>query len=439
MLRRPGADAGEHRNQMGRKTMRGFRGFLLGLAMSVGAIAGARAQAVEIEYWQYVFDARIKAMNELIKRFEAANPNIKVKHTTFPYADYQTKIVAAAPAGQGPDVVQLFYGWVDNFIAGKVIRPLPRDAFPPEMIEKEFYPIVSAMKREGEYYALPTAVRSLALFYNKKIFQEAGLDPAKPPKTLDEFLDAAKKTTKRDGAGNMLQAGVTLDMPGQDYHWWREVLLRQMGGKPYSDDNKTVAYDSEAGAKSLAWYADLQRTHKVGLAGFMDEGQAAFRAGRAAMTIDGSFRLGAFGGIKNFEWGVAELPAGPDGSKSNFASYWVNAITTKPSGEKLEAAKKFMAFVTSPEAMQLWLETVGELPARKAAAETEKNLTHPIYGPFLKALNYSQATVFVDELPQRQVILDMANRVLLQNQEPKAALAEAAKAEQAILDRFYKK
>ena len=392
--------------------MRGFRGFLLGIAMSVGAIAGARAQAVEIEYWQYVFDARIKAMNELIKRFEAANPTIKVKHTTFPYADYQTKIVAAAPAGQGPDVVQLFYGWVDNFIAGKVIRPLPRDAFPPEMIEKEFYPIVSAMKREGEYYALPTAVRSLALFYNKKIFQEAGLDPSKPPKTLDEFLDAAKKTTKRDGAGNMLQAGVTLDMPGQDYHWWREVLLRQMGGKPYSDDNKTVTYASEAGA---------------------------FRAGRAAMTIDGSFRLGAFGGIKNFEWGVAELPAGPDGTKSNFASYWVNAITTKPTGEKLEAAKKFMAFVTSPEAMQLWLETVGELPARKAAAETEKNLAHPIYGPFLKALNYSQATVFVDELPQRQVILDMANRVLLQNQEPKAALAEAAKAEQAILDRFYKK
>lgn len=255
------------------KTMRGLRGLFLGLAMSVGAIAGARAQAVEIEYWQYVFDARIKAMNELIKRFEAANPTIKVKHTTFPYADYQTKIVAAAPAGQGPDVVQLFYGWVDNFIAGKVIRPLPRDAFPPEMIEKEFYPIVSAMKRHGEYYALPTAVRSLALFYNKKIFQEAGLDPAKPPKTLDEFLDVAKKTTKRDGAGNMLQAGVTLDMPGQDYHWWREVLLRQMGGKPYSDDNKTVTYDSEAGARSLAWYADLQRAHKVGLAGFMDEGR----------------------------------------------------------------------------------------------------------------------------------------------------------------------
>ncbi|WP_293797095.1 extracellular solute-binding protein [uncultured Bosea sp.] len=419
--------------------MRGLRGMLLGLMVSVGAIAGAKAQTVEIEYWQYVFDARVKAMNELIKRFEAANPNIKVKQTTFPYADYQTKIAAAMPAGQGPDVVQLFYGWLDNFVGAKFIQPLPRDAFPPAAIEKEFYPIVSAMKRDGEYYALPTAVRSLALFYNKKLFQEAGLDPNTPPKTVDELLDFAKKTTKRDGADNMLSAGITLDFPGQDYHWWRETLLRQNGGAPYSDDNKTVTYDSEAGAKSLNWYADLQRVHKVGQVGFMDEGQAAFRAGRAAMTVDGSFRLGAFGGIKAFEWGVAELPASADGKKANFASYWVNGITTKPTGEKLEAAKKFLAFVTTPEAMQLWLETVGELPARKAAAETEKNLSNPIYGPFLKALNYSHATVFVDEMAQRQVSLDMLNRVLLQNQDAKAALAEAAKAEQPILDRFYKK
>ncbi|HEV2508679.1 MAG TPA: extracellular solute-binding protein [Bosea sp. (in: a-proteobacteria)] len=407
--------------------------------MSIGAIAGARAQAVEIEYWQYVFDARIKAMNELIKRFEAANPGIKVKHTTFPYADYQTKIAAAVPAGQGPDVVQLYYGWLDNFVGAKFIQPLPRDAFPHDVIEKEFYPIVQTMKRDGEYYGLPTAVRTLALFYNKKLFQEAGLDPNKPPQTLDEYLEAAKKTVKRDAAGNMLSAGAVIDMPGQDLHWWREVLLRQMGGKPYSDDNKTVAYDSEAGAKALNWYADLQRVHKVGQAGFMDEGQAAFRAGRAAMTVDGSFRLGAFGGIKNFEWGVTELPASADGKRSNFASYWVNAITAKPTGAKLEAAKKFMAFTTSPEAMQVWLDMVGELPARKAAAETQANLAHPIYGPFLKALNYSQATIFVDELAQRQVGLDMANRVFIQNQDAKASLAEAAKAEQAILDRFYKK
>src|SRR5258705_227335 len=151
----------------------GFRVTLLGLLLSLGAISSAAAQTVEIEYWQYIFDARVKAMNELIKRFEAANPTIKVKQTTFPFADYETKLI-----------------------------------------------------------------------------------------------DAAKKTVKRDAAGNMLSAGVTLHMQGQDFHWWREVLVREMGGQPYSDDNTKVTYNSEAGVKALNWYADLQRVHKVGEAGF---------------------------------------------------------------------------------------------------------------------------------------------------------------------------
>jgi multiple sugar transport system substrate-binding protein len=417
--------------------MRRFGAMLFGLAAAFGVLASGSAKAVEIEYWQYVFDTRIKAMDELIKRFQAANPGVTVKHTTFPYADYQTKVAAAIPAGQGPDVVQLFYGWLDQFVGAKFVQPLPRDAFPPDMIQKEFFPIVEAMKRDGEYYGLPTAVRSLALFYNKKLFQGAGLDPAKPPQTLEEFVAAAEKAVKRDGVGNILSAGTTMDMTGQDHQWWREVLVRQFGGVPYSEDGRKVAYDDAAGLKALEFYVDLQRKHKVGQVGFMDDGQAAFRAGRTAMTIDGTFRLGSFGGIKGFEWGVTELPANAEGKRSNYASYWVNAITTKAQGEKLEASKKFLAFVTSPEAMEIWLKTVGELPARRSVALTEKNLADPIYGPFLKALDYAQTTLFVDETAQRQISIDMVNRVLLQNQEPKASLAEAAKAEQALLDRYY--
>jgi multiple sugar transport system substrate-binding protein len=67
----------------------------------------ARAQ-VEIEYWQYTFAQCVQAIEELIKRFEAANPGLKVKHTHVPYDDFRVKIAAAIPAGQGPDVAQLF-------------------------------------------------------------------------------------------------------------------------------------------------------------------------------------------------------------------------------------------------------------------------------------------------------------------------------------------
>ena len=402
---------------------------LAGLAAGISFLALGSAQAVEIEYWQYVFDSRVKAMDQLIENFEAANPDITVKHTTFPYADYQTRVVAAKVAGQGPDVVQLFYGWLDQFVAGGLIQPLDPAVFPHDAIESEFFPIVSAMKRGDDYYGLPTAVRSLALFYNKAIFAEAGLEA---PQNLEEFLAAAEATTKRDGSGNITSAGITMDMAGQDHHWWREVLIRQNGGEPY-DAEGNVAYDSEAGAAALKFYTDLQTEHNVGLVGFMDEGQAAFRAGLAAMTIDGTFRLGAFAD-NPFEWGVVELPADANGLRSNYSSYFANAIGATAEGEELEAAQKFLQYISSPEAMEIWLDVVGELPARRDVALTEANLADPILGPFLAGLDYAHTTRFYDEAGQRQVAIDLVNRVLLEGQSIEDSLSQAAQAEQAIID-----
>jgi multiple sugar transport system substrate-binding protein len=407
---------------------------LASLVAGISALSVTASQAVEIEYWQYVFETRVKAMDQLIENFEKANPDITVKQVTFPYDDYQTRVVAAKLAGKSPDVMQLFYGWLDTFVAGGILQPLPADAFPHEEIESEFFPIVSAMKRGDDYYGLPTAVRSLALFYNKKAFADAGLDPENPPQTLDELVDAAIKTTQRDAGGNLTSEGITIDMAGQDHHWWREVLVRQFGGAPYTDNDRKVTYNDEAGAKALEFYTDLQMKHKVGESKFMDEGQAAFRAGRAAMTIDGTFRLGAFGSIEGFEWGVTELPANADGVRSNYASYFANGIGAGASGEKLEAAKKFLAYISSPEAMEIWLKEVGELPARRTAAFSEANLADPIYAPFLKGLEYAHTTLFVDEAKQRQAAVDMVNRVILENQPIADSLAQAAEEEQTVID-----
>lgn len=402
---------------------------MAGLVAGVSLLALGSAQAVEIEYWQYVFDSRVQAMDKLIANFQAANPDITVKHTTFPYADYQTRVVAAKVAGQGPDVVQLFYGWTDQFVNGGLVQPLDPAVFPHAEIESEFFPIVSAMKRGDDYYGVPTAVRSLALFYNKAIFAEAGIEP---PTNLEELLAAAKATTKYDGGGNITSAGITMDMGGQDHHWWREVLVRQNGGAPY-DAEGNVAYNDAAGAAAIKFYTDLQTEHKVGLVGFMDEGQAAFRAGLAAMTIDGTFRLGAFAN-NPFEWGVVELPADANGMRSNYSSYFANGIGATAKGEELEAANKFLKYISSPEAMEIWLDTVGELPARRAAALTEKNLADPIRAPFLKGLEYAHTTRFYDEAGQRTTAIDMVNRILLEGQPIEDSIAQAAAAEQAIID-----
>lgn len=416
--------------------MKQFRNWILGAATAAITAGGSfSAQAVEIEYWQYFFEARVTAMDQLIENFEAANPDITVKMTHFPYADYRTKVAAAIPAGEGPDVVQLFYGWLNDYVQADLIQPLPADQFPVEKIEAEFFPMVQAMKRGDNYMALPTAVRSLALFYNKRLFKNAGIDG--PPATLDELVETAKKIAQKDGAGNITTVGITTGMTGQDHHWFREGLIRQFGGDPYTDNYKSVNYNSDAGRAALKYYTDLEDVHEVTKVGFMDEAQAAFKAGRAGMHIDGSFRIGALNKVRGLQWGVAELPAAADGTKSNYSSYWVNAVTTKAQGEKYDAAVKFMAYVTSDEAMQIWLDTVGELPAKPSAALTETNAADETFGPFIKGLEYAHTTIFANESGQRQIMVDMISRTDLEDQSLADSLAAAAEAEQKLLDEYY--
>ncbi|WP_235008473.1 extracellular solute-binding protein [Candidatus Halocynthiibacter alkanivorans] len=420
--------------------MKNLKGLALaGLTASSAlfATSALAAEPVEIEYWQYFFDARVTAMEQLIEGFEAENPDITVKMTHFPYADYRTKVAAAIPAGEGPDVVQLFYGWLNDYIAAGLIQPLPVDTFAPSDIDRDFFPMVQAMKKDGAYYALPTAVRSLALFYNQRLFDEAGIEA--PPANLDELVEIAQKLTKRDGAGNITQVGITTGMTAQDHHWFREVLVRQFGGTPYDEDYKVVGYNSEAGAAALKFYTDLEKEYGVTASGFMDEPQAAFKAGRAGMHIDGSFRIGSLNAIRGLKWGVAELPTAVDGTKSNYSSYWVNAVTSKAEGEKYEAALKFMSYITSDDAMQIWLDVVGELPAKPSVGMTEANANDPVFGPFIKGLAYARTTIFANESSQRQVLVDMVARTDLEGQSVAESLAIAAEAEQKILDTYYSK
>ena len=413
-----------------------LRTFACATGVSAAALVASAASAqVEIEYWQYFFDARVEAMEQLIENFNEANPDITVTMTHFPYADYRTKVAAAIPAGEGPDVVQLFYGWLNDYKAAELIQPLPADVFPPDQIDAEFFPMVGAMREGDNYWALPTAVRSLALFYNTRLFDAAGIEG--PPETLEEMLEIGAQLTERDGAGNITQAGLTMGMTAQDHHWFREGLVRQFGGEPYLDDYRTVNYNTDAGRAAMEFYVGLGGEDGIGAIGFMDEPQAAFKAGLAGMHIDGSFRIGSLNNTRGLEWAVAELPANADGMRSNYSSYWVNAITTKATDEKYEAAVKFMEYITSDEAMQIWLDVVGELPAKPSVGLTEANANDPIFGPFIRGLAYAHTTKFVNESAQRQVMIDLVERVKLQGMSVAESMAVAAEAEQALLDEFY--
>ncbi len=414
---------------------------LLTLVLAIGLLYSFSTSLAQtrITYWQYDFNTRIEAMEQLIEQFNAANPDVVVVQETFPYDAYEQRVAAATAAGQGPDVVQLFYGWVAAWQRAGYIEPLPQEHIDHAWIEDYFIPMVESVKIDGEYYGLPTAVRALALFYNKDMFREVGLDPEAPPQTWSEFVEAGQALTIQRGP---LFQRIGYGPGGQDHHLIRTVLMNQLGTPPYSADNREVLYDNEIGVEALRTWTDWQLSDEFAVFEFIP-GAGGYRDGfinqeNIGMIVDGSFAIGQVRANAQFDWGVAELPTFENGVQSNFGSFWMNAVTPRAyeNPERLEAAARFVEFVTSEEAMELWLEVVGELPAARRLVNDPALLADPVNGPFIAGLAYAEATQFVDEAAQRQVMIDAFNRVLLEGMDPAESIMIAAAADQALLDAF---
>jgi multiple sugar transport system substrate-binding protein len=409
------------------------------LVVAAVAIGTAHAQ-VTVTYWQYDFGTRIAAMEQLIERFNAENPDVVVvQENAGPYASYIERVATALAAGEGPDVVQLFYGWAGSWSRAGYVEPLPKEHFSDEWIQGHFVPAIESVNIGGDYYGLPTAVRALALFYNKDHFREVGLDPENPPATWDAFIEAAKALTIRVGP-RFERIGYGIAPINQDHHLVRTVLMNQLGTPPYSADNTEVLYGNDIGAQALAFYTSWQDEHQIGVNEFVP-GANASREGfinlqNISMTIDGSFALGNVRANAQFDWGVAELPTFDNGVRSNFGSYFMNGLTPNAFRDEatLEAAARFMKFVTSEEAMLLWLDVVGELPAAQSLIADPTLTSDPVLSVFLNALEYAEATPWADEAAQRINMVDAINRVWLEGADPLASIQQAAAADQALLD-----
>lgn len=388
---------------------------------------------VEIEYWQYEFESKTTLLGELIPQFQEQNPGITVKQVNFPYDDFRQQVAAAVQAGEGPDVLNVYYGWIPAYVQQQFLQPLNQDAFPHDVIESEYFPMVTTARVGEEYYALPTAVRTLALFCNMDILGEAGLEP---PTNWEETVEVALATTQKSG-DEFDVVGMTWDVGGQGHHWWRECLVRQNGLVPYSEDNREVQWDQEAGVEAFKWMTAFLTEHEVTQSGFMTDGQTAFGNGAAALHVDGSYRVGSYAtDFPNLNYQIVPLPEHVE--QASFASFWANTITRNAAeGDKNIAAHKFIDFLSSPDVMRQWTPATGELPARTALADEEQFTSDEKLAPFIESLPYSYATFLVDEAELRQNVIDAFDQVILNGVDAEVAVEEAAIKTQERLDEYW--
>lgn len=314
---------------------------------------------VTIRYWQHSSAARDEMMGKIVAMFEAKYPNYKVELEFIPQADYTQKLIPSLATDTAPDVFQIQQGMVEKLAEVGSIKPLDTKVMSTDSIAKDFVPAtVDGLKYEGKYYGMPTDTQTIVTMWNKEHAKAAGLDAEKGPQTWDEFFDWARKLTKFDETGALVQSG----WGGKGY--WPEVVayINQMGGKMNDESGKFVFADDKASVEAIRTMASLYREDKVYNLKF-SKNWAGFRQGLVSMMMGHPAMIGNLvTTAPNLDYGVALIPSSGKNHNTCVTS-WAYVMSAKAPSI---AATRFIEFLGSEEVERMWTEKTGELPARKA-------------------------------------------------------------------------
>jgi multiple sugar transport system substrate-binding protein len=394
---------------------------------------------VTVTYWRHHNDTECEAMGALIERFEAANPGVTVDLRTYPFGVYKTKVVATLTAGEGPDIINIHNSWAYGYVDSGLIEPVPGELFEPDELDERFFDLARAFSLHGVYYAVPTGGANLALFYNRTLLDAGGLQP---PRTWSELEAAAGALARRDRHGRLVQAGASIGRgDGQGWNLLVDGLLPQAGVQLLEDDARSVAWNTPAGAQTLRWFTDFAHGPDAPNSVLFPLPHDAFRLGISAMIIDGSWRIGALRSeAPDLDYGTAPIPLA-DGSDTpaTYGTAWGSAVTRQASGEVRDAAWRFVQFLTEYESMTYWSEHTGELPMRTRVLDDTAfrarldEATGGRMAPFLDQMPHARASLKKDETAYKRAIVDAIDRVLLRDEDPAEALADAAAQVDAML------
>jgi arabinogalactan oligomer/maltooligosaccharide transport system substrate-binding protein len=361
------------------------------------------------------------AWKELIKRFNEEYPNVTVNYESVPFAEAQNKFKTAAASGSGaPDILRAEVAWVPEFASLGYLYSLEGTELLEDKDDFLETPLSSNVF-DGQTYGVPQVTDTLALMYNKKLFDEAGIEAA--PTTWAEVQEAADKLKKIKAEGIYINSGGYFTLP----------FVYGEGGDIVDPEAKTIEINSDA---SVAGITEAQKLVKSGAAvkpvandpyGTM---MTLFKEGKVGMIINGPWEVNAidsdpnFGGFENL--GVAPVPAGSAQAGAPVGGH--NYVIYEGMDEKkAEAAIAFVKFMSSAESQAYIAGELGLLPTRTSAYELPEVMDNEKVAAFKSALDAAVARPWIPEGGQFFAPLDkMATEVLIQGADPKKSLDEVA-------------
>ena len=428
-----------------------MRRFLLATVLSCLAATGAQA-ATEIDFF-FPVPVQGRLSNEiqrLVSDFNNRHPDIHVTPSyTGSYDDTNLKTHAAIAAGHSPAVVLMSANFIREYaITGDAVPldPLIKaDGMTDEQYMDRFWPALRINAEEnGQVYGIPYQNSTPVLYYNEAAFREVGLDPDHPPATWAEWVDAAKKLTKRDGS-NTTRWGLEIVSSYDTLGWLVSGFTMSNGGQYYDQAwGGEVYYNEPSTLGAVTFLDDLVHKWHVMPEGVTDPNAvgSAFFSGRAAMIVNSTGALGFVRDNMKQPYRVAFIPrairnAVPIGGGSLI-------IPKGNSPERQKAAWTFINEMTSPATSGGWSRFTGYFAPNRHAYELPEMQAylneHPDAKVALDQLQYAQpwfatyATVAV-----RKAMEDQVQAVLSGRAKPVDAVANAQKAADDLLRPYAEK
>ncbi len=357
-----------------------------------GASAQDAKSTPSISFMVFGDPGEHRAYQNLVKAYQEKHEGAKVELIHIPsQADYRRRLGTDFAAGVPADVVLINYRRYAEFAARGVVEPLgPYLAKSTILKEADFYrEAIEPFKYNGELYGIPQNLSSLVVFYNKKLFNEAGVPLPSNDWTWDEFLSAAKKLTRDtndDGKPDLYGLGTEISLQRLIPFVW------QAGAEIVDDPDKPTGlnHGDPNFRRAVQWMIDLRKIHQVIPSAVEEESEDSetrFQNGRTAMFLNSRRGVPTYREIKDFDWDVAPLPRDKEAVGILHADAY---FMPKPAKNK-DAIWKFIEFANSKEGQTIVAASGRTVPSLREVAESPAFLD-----PTQKPAN---SRVFLDTLP----------------------------------------
>jgi multiple sugar transport system substrate-binding protein len=396
---------------------------LAGCATGATQPAASSTQPVTLRFVPAGFHTDLDQV--VVDQYHAENPHVTISFEPIanPYVD---KITAMQAGDNLPDVIYVADAHVKPFAANKIAANMEKLAAKDKASQdllKDVYPNMLALgqvKSIPGQYMLPWALDVLVMYYNKTLFQQAGVDLPKPTWTVDDLVNAAKRLTKEGESPAQSQYGLVMSWTA-----WAEYVpwMRGYGGDLVSEDGKKQMIDAPGSIDGIDALAGLVTRHKVAPPIGTDFGGNAFNLGKAAMMF--SIRNATVATRKsvgqNFDWDVELRPAFPKKRVTGMGTAGEGVSTqTKNPDQSWQLAK----YTISPPAQKIYATSYGSIPVLQSMRNDPswRNLPAPPANAdaFVKAADYgtlppdtplSCGTVYVGDLNalMTQTLTDIVN------------------------------